>query len=247
MNAYALGGLRAGADMARWLGRGTLTDDLTAEADAAADAIRRSLWDSGRGLFRDGIDNPEAEAHISQTANALAVWFGAAPSGAEAAIMERCFGRAAPPDIIRAGPHFTYQAGSALFESGCGERALDWLRAIYGPMTAAGSDTLWESRDGTISRCQGTGAAVAYLLGRYVAGLYPAEPGFAAIGCNPQPAGLRRLHARLRMLPGPLTIDWEIDQDDRMQFQLGLPHAWRNRRLVHPPRDTAMVTKILDE
>ncbi len=222
MNAYYLGALRAGGAMAGWLGRDADVRELTSRADAVSAAIRGQMYDAQIGLFRDGAGDPQAEQNVSQTANALAVLFGAAPEGEEKAIMTQAFEREGSADIIPANAFFVEQAGSALFEAGCGELALDWIRAGFGRMLDEGPGTLWETWQPHASLCQCTGAGVAWLFSRYLAGVYPAEPGYRRIGIDPHPCGLDYLEATLETPSGRVGLDWHVE-NDRMSYRLSLP------------------------
>lgn len=230
INAYYLGVLRAVARFAENLGETATASQLRTRADDFANLLRDKLYVPEWGLFRDGRGLPAAEGAISQTANALAVWAGAAPAGQAGAILQRAFGPERPPAIIMANAHFAQQTLSALFAAGCAELALDWVRRTFGPMLAAGSSTLWETVEPHASHCQGTGAAVAAAVARYVGGLYPARPGFATIGFAPQASGLERFDARLSLPDGPAQICWECPEG-ALRVRLVLPRAWRGRPL----------------
>ena len=178
------------------------------------------------GLFRDGVGESLAESNFSQTANVLAVLHGAAPEGEAKAIMTRAF---TPSDlqIIPANAFFALHAVAALFESGCDEFALRQLRR-FGRMIDEGPGTLWETWEPYASQCQSSGAAPAYLFARYLAGIYPAEPGYRVIGIGPHPADLNHLQAVLATPWGPIGVRW-VKTRDGLDYHLTLPPKLRGR------------------
>jgi hypothetical protein len=242
MNAYYLLALTRAADMTAFLGRPRDQQRLTDLAGEVRAAMRAHLFDAGLGMFRDGAWNAQAEQNVSQTANALAVWAGAAPDGLGAQVLARAFAPH-PAVTIRANAHFAVQTGEALFSAGCDELGLRWLRDGFGPMVAAGSETLWETWEPHASHCQGTGSGVVYLFGRYLAGLYPVEPGYAAIGIDPHPASLGRLEARLATPHGLVGVAWRRE-DGRLHCQMNLPEGWRDRP-IRPGADIDL--EVTDE
>ncbi|MFW5798305.1 MAG: MGH1-like glycoside hydrolase domain-containing protein [Planctomycetota bacterium] len=229
MNAYVLGALRAASTMARHLDHNRQAEAFDQTAQELAEAMVDRLYDKQLGLFRDGAFPEEALEHVSQPANALAVWFGAVDRQTGHDILTRAFGANAPQDIIPSSAHFAFQTGSALFEAGCDRLALEWIHRGFGPMIEAGSQTLWETFEDAVSLCQGTGAAIPYLLARYVTGLYPAAPGWAEIGVAPQCGHLRKATARMQTVDGALQIGWSRDDSDRLEVRLAIPPHWQDR------------------
>lgn len=227
LNAYYLGVLRRTAEMAGFLGLSAETRSLNRLAGEVEKAIRTELYDGQRGVFRDGLRNVTAENNISQTANLLAVGFGAAPAGKEKAILESVWLAGANEQIIPANAFFVIQAGETLFSADCAAMAVRWLRRGFGAMLKCG-DTLWETWEPHASRCQSTGAAVAYLFARYLAGLYPAEPGYRVIGLDPHPAGLRSLRAVCATPGGEVGVAWE-QKADKLECCLRVPPEWQGR------------------
>ena len=179
------------------------------------------------------IDNPPAERSFSQPANALAVMYGAAPAGREQAILRRAFDPPEGIEIIPTNALFAWKACEAMFEAGLDETAVRLMRDRFGAMLEAGSDTLWETWSPHASHCQGTGAGPAYLLCRYLAGVYPAEPGYGAIGIDPHPAGLDHLRSVLNTPFGRIDVHWQRDGDE-IRYRLALPETLRDRSITKP-------------
>lgn len=229
MNAYYLGVLGKVQQMAEYLGQAAEARSLGEIADAVRAAIREHLFDSGTGLFRDGMGNPLAERNISQTANTLAVLYGAAPEGEAERIMRRIF--TPDQDIIPANAHFAPKLLEALFESGCDDLAVKIIKNDFGRMLDVGAGTLWETWEPYASQCQGTGASIARHLSRYLTGVYPAEPGYGKIGISPHPAGLEQIRADLATPVGRIRVEWER-LGAGLAYRLMLPDALLGRPIV---------------
>ena len=235
LNAYYLGALRRTAEVLAHLEKGS--EELRARAEALAEAMRTHLFDPRLGIFRDGVGEPVAESNYSQTANVLAVLFGAAPPGTGRSILTSVFDPSAdlissiPGRFIPANAHFARQVGMALFEAGCDETALEWLTRGFVSMTRAQPGTLWETWGPHASRCQATGAAAAFLFPRYLAGLYPHTPGYRSVGLDPHPGSLSWLDAQINTPGGAVDAYWRRTGDS-LQYRLILPAAWKGREIV---------------
>ncbi len=230
LNSYYLGVLKLTADLAEFLGKEKTASQLRAIYEQVRNAIWKQMFDPQLGLFRDGVGNPEAERNISQPANILAVLYGAAPRGKRAEILARAF-TDDTLGIIPANAHFVRQAGEALFEAGLGELALEWIRDGFGKMIDTGPGTLWETWEPYASLCQATGAGIGYLFSRYLAGLYPIEPGYRKIAIFPQPSGLKYVNANLLTPYGHITIRWQ-SKGEKIIYHLSLPKALQNNPIV---------------
>lgn len=241
MNCYYLGVLRRATDMAGQLGRQGDAAHLRSIGDAVRSAIRAQLFDQEIGAFRDGAGDPEAERNVSQTANALAVQFGAVPVGLGESILRKVFD---PPEgfgVIPANAlFFPMMAGPALFEHGCEDLAMGIMRRGYGAMLARGPGTLWETWEPSSSLCQGTGAGPAYLLARYLGGVYPAQAGFTVIGVDPRPGNVRQFNGEFAGPFGRFSVRWRRE-DDGFECRLCVPPVLRTCRFEAPARVRLLV------
>ncbi len=234
MNAYYLGALRMCAELARALGEDRPAERYAAMAEETAAAMVRLLFDRDKILFRDGLNNPTAEKNYSQAATAAAALYGALPPAERQAALRAAFETARPwLEIIPASPHFGLLAGEALFEAGLDGLAYAWI-GRHAPMWQAPSGTIWETWSPHVSHCQGIGSAIAYHLARYHAGIYPAKPGFAAIGIRPQACGQAWLRMQLHTPWGAVGAAWERT-DRGFNYELTLPPALQNRPLEIDP------------
>lgn len=233
INAYYLGALRMIAELAAETSDREYAGKCSGWAEQTAGAMRDLLFDQQRNLFRDGQNN-SAEGNYSQQANAVAALYGVFPPAKCREILQRAFGPAEDrQDIIQASPHFALLTGEALFESGLDSLAWEWLRR-HETMLSANADTIWEAWSPQVCHCQGPGAAIAYHLGRYHAGVYPARPGFATIGIHPHSCGQQRLKAVLNTHYGLIGIEWQR-RGNACDYLLSLPPALQNRPLAVAP------------
>ncbi len=109
--------------------------------------------------------------------------------------------------------------------------ALGWLRRGFGGMLDAGATTFWEVWEDDASQCQGTSSSPVYLFSRYLAGLYPLEPGYRKIGIDPHPSGLKRLRVALTTPHGLVRVAWERT-DAGLDYALTLPEGLRDHPVV---------------
>ncbi len=233
MNGYYLGVLNGLSGLSSWLGKSGEAAYFRKIAAQVRQAMRDQLYDPSVGVFRDGKGNPEVEQNISQPGNALAVLFGAAPEGEGGQILRRVFDDTLGLCTIPSNALFALIAAEALFEAGCDDVAMAWMRKGYGKMLDYGSTTLWETWEPSASQCQGTGAAPGYLFSRYLGGLYPVEPGYRVIGIDPHPAGLGHLRACFSTVEGKVDVRWE-KREDGLAYHLKIPEKWRGRPICKP-------------
>jgi hypothetical protein len=231
MNAYYLGALRKSAEIAEYLGLDRDSREFTEKAEALRTVMIEKMFDRESGVFRDGYNNAEAENNISQTANALAVLFGGAPEGMEGNIMRNVFGDSTDLDIIPANSFFTLQTCSAMFESGCEDIAINWLKNKFEMMLDKGPGTLWETFDDYSSRCQSSGAAPLMLFSKYLAGVYPAVPGYEKIGINPRTSDLKYLKAELDTPAGKIKLNWK-KTGSKLKYNLEIPENLKDKDII---------------
>lgn len=231
MNGYYHGALTKASEMAAFLGRECEAKEYRSIAADLRKSINAHLFDEREGLYRDGLDNPLAKRLYSQTANALLVKFGVAPASKRREIMTNAFAERKDIRILPASAHFSRQAASALFEAGCDDLALAWLKRGFGGMLDAGATTFWEVWEDDASQCQGTSSSPVYLFARYLAGLYPLEPGYRKIGIDPHPSGLKHLTATLTTPLGLVKIAWGRTAQG-LDYTLTLPAKLRDAPVI---------------
>lgn len=187
-------GLEAVADMARWLNRdkdhAALTDTL-AKVRAGAQA---TFWSAAEGVYIDNVYRGAPSAHRSAETNALAILSGTADAGQMASILN-AFGNGTLPRYTPTAFFNTFIV-EVLLRGRRTREALDMLDDYWGEMIRRGADTFWEffireSPVGSLpprfsSLCHGWGSSPLWLLGAYVLGIRPLEPGLARFTVDPQ-------------------------------------------------------------
>ena len=106
---------------------------------------------------------------------------------------------------------------SSLFAYGKGTRAIDEIKQCWGFMISQGATTTWESLDMNAdphhnihnvvrSYCHGWSACPAWLLPRYVLGIYPVQPGFTETMVEPRMCGIAWAQGSIPTPYGPIDI-----------------------------------------
>jgi len=182
--------------------------ELTRRAQALREAAHRVFYDESRGLYRD---TPDAEIASAYT-NARAILAGM-PCDA-AALAERIV----RDDALCSLTYFsTYFAWRALAAAG----RYELMRELLGPwrrMIQEGLTTWKEDPRGDRSDCHAWGCGPMVECVREILGVRPAKAGYAAIGIQPKPAGLKFAHGRvpLTRLSGRqpakfVHVDWRVE------------------------------------
>ena len=173
------------------------------EAASAAVARLEPLWRPGPGLYADADG-----AGFSQRANGMVLAAGAAPgqrAGPMAAAL-RGPGVAPVADLSEAA-----LLAEGLWRCGQGARALDvidtwWLRIVEREGPA------WRDKRGAEAAAVAPGPD--YLLGRFLLGISPSEPGFASRRVEPALSLADRARGRLPTPAGDLSIEWRTQDAD---------------------------------
>lgn len=231
-NALYVYTLGHAARLARWLGATDLADEWKSLARQTAAGMCDVLYKPDLGVFVDGADNAQAEHTISQVANCAAIRAGVAPVGQAEQIVRRSFEPVEGYDYLYCNALFAPVAAEAMFENGCADLAIEWIRRRFGEMIDFGSDTIWETFEPMASHCQGTGAGIAYVLHRYTGGIYPAQPGYAQIGLDPRLGTLDEVRSTVMTIHGPVTVETH-QRDDKVSCRLTLPSELQNRKIIH--------------
>lgn len=206
INAYFVGILRAVARLREATDKESARL-LRSEADETASAIMSAFYRPEVGLLVDGIENYDAEERFSEVSQTLFAWL-VKPGGEEAGEMLDQMLRA--NHVVPASAHFLFQWLSAFFENDRGAIALDVLKQRFQAHFEADAQTVWESWCATASTCQGTGAAPAYILAKYLSGVVPQSPGFSSVLLKPQTCGLNSFAADITLPAGLVRVAWDM-------------------------------------
>ena len=171
------------------------------EAADSARAGLEGLWRPEQGLYADG-----AEGGFSQRANALILAAGAAPEDRSAHMAAALRGPGVAPV---AGLTEAVLLAEGLWRSGHGARALEvidtwWLRIV------GREGSTWRDKGGPEADISAPGPD--YLLGRFLLGISPTEPGFASRRVEPALSLADRARGRLPTAAGDLSVEWRTGE-----------------------------------
>lgn len=192
---------------------------------ALRDEVERALigllWDGERGVFRysrrDGVPNTDVKKH----AHIFALLFGLFKDG-----RVRCAERVLTDENVEkiVTPYMRFFELDALCGIGQKDYVLHEIRTYWGGMLREGATSFWERYDPTEkgsekyamygrpygkSLCHAWGAGPLYLIGKYFAGLEPAEPGYRSFRLTPFLGDLEWMECELPAGEG--TVSLRID------------------------------------
>jgi len=169
--------LRRKAELEDWLNEPRLAERDRATSQRLADALRRPLWDAGRGLY---ADTPEHEA-FSQHTQCLAALSGAlAPDAARDLVAAT----AADDTLTPATIYFSHYLLEALAQTGHADE-LSRRLGLWRALPELGFVTPPETPEPSRSDCHGWGSHPLYHLVASVLGVRPAAFGFAEVEVRP--------------------------------------------------------------
>lgn len=243
INAMLAGALRAAAAMAWAVGYAALGQRYLEWEARIRQSLRARHFDPVRGAFVDSVEpvSGRQDPQVSQQANAMAILFDIATDDESAAIAEYicCESRlrrtATPPvtfdadpfcaatDVVRANTYFCHFLYSALGKARRFDLALEHMRALYGPMLATGTETLWESTEPVASLCHAFSATSVYQLPAHVLGVTPLTAGFRRARIAPQLGDLDFAQGAYPTPQGPLHVRWQRSATGNAEVQIDVP------------------------
>lgn len=207
--------LERASELEAALGIPGLADHYRALAQKVRDAVRRSAWDSTRGLFRD---TPQGSTY-SQHANVLAVLTNAVPPADQAALMERVL---SDRELTQSTYYFSYYQLEALRKAGLGDRYIEQLAPWRG-MLDVGLTTVPETPEPTRSDSHAWSAHPNYGLLATVLGVRPAEPGFKKVRIAPHLGPLQRAEGRVPHPRGVIEVRLSRTSAGGLDAEIELP------------------------
>ena len=212
---WVLDAFAAGAQLAALLGRRSDAEQFAARAAAYRKQIDRAFWNPGTRLYADAIARGRRINHASVETNALALYTGVARGDRRKAVLHRFTERRWHATT----PFFETFVVEALLRAGQYRTGWEYLAEYWGNMIERGADTFWEVFDLEALReaprttphkiwslCHGWSSGPAYLLGAYLLGIVPREPGFAAVSVQPLPAPVGSLSGTVPTPRGNIHI-----------------------------------------
>lgn len=182
--------------------------------------FQKQLFDSERGLYRDGVNTD----HTSLHANIFPLAFGLVPEDKKQGIVEWLQGRDMACSVYAA-----QYLLEGLFRNNGEKKALDLITAAtdrsWRHMVESGTTITWEAWDLKYKPNQdwnhAWGAAPANLLPRFVLGVEPVEPGWTRAFIRPCPGDLVFARGKVPTPRGPILVDWK--SGDTFQISIKLP------------------------
>ena len=239
INAFHLRSLTLMAELARALHRNADAADYTAREQVARKAFQEKLFDSARGVYRDG----EGTDHASLHANLFPLAFGLVPEAKRAQVAQWLADRGMACSVYAA-----QYLMEGLFENDCATQALALMTApndrSWKHMVESGTTISWEAWDQRYKPNQdwnhAWGAAPANLLPRFVLGVQPLAPGWSRALIRPNPGSLNHAEGKVPTPLGPVLVRWEksgtfkltITLPPKMNAQVEIPAGENSNGLV---------------
>jgi len=233
VNAFYLRSLALMAELATALGKPDEAVEYAAMEHQARAAFQEKLFDTARGLYRDG----EGTDHASLHANLFPLAFGIVPAEHRAGVAQWLAGRGMACSVYAA-----QYLLEGLFENGAEQAALALITAptdrSWRHMVESGTTITWEAWDQKYKPNQdwnhAWGAAPANLLPRFVLGAQPLTPGWQRIRIRPHPGELKSAAGKIPTPRGPVEISWTSGAN--FKLHLTLPNGVKARvELPAPP------------
>jgi alpha-L-rhamnosidase len=219
INAFHLRTLAIMAELATAVGRdGDAASYRSREATARA-AFQARLFDSARGVYRDGEDTDHGSLHASL----FPLAFGLVPDDQRERVTAWVRSRGMACSVYAA-----QYLLEGLFENGSDEAALALVtaptRRSWAHMLDSGTTITWEAWDQEYKPNQdwnhAWGAAPANLLPRFVLGVRPLAPGWRRALIRPNPGPLTRAEGKVPTPRGPIVVKWTRGAGFRITLDL---------------------------
>jgi hypothetical protein len=219
VNAFHLRALTLMAELARVLHHDADAADFSARELAACTAFQAKLYDSARGVYRDGVGTDHASLH----ANLFPLAFGLVPASHRARLAQ-WVGAQGMACSVYAAQYLL----EGLFENDCASNALALITAptprSWRHMIESGTTITWEAWDMRYKSNQdwnhAWGAAPANLLPRYVLGARPLAPGWSRALIRPNPGALKNAGGTVPTPLGPILVQWEKGKTFKLSLSL---------------------------
>ena len=195
----ALETMRAIADLL-----GTDWHMTSKRVEALRQNIDKTFWDGGRHAYLHAIEDGQLNPQVTKFPNIFAIIYDFAADAEKALIANHVLLNPDVPAITT--PYMRFYELEALCQTGHHADVLHQLKAYWGGMLRLGATTFWEkynpAEQGTDhlamygrpygkSLCHAWGASPLYIIGKYMLGVRPTQPGYAAYEVRPTLAGLQ--------------------------------------------------------
>jgi len=188
-------------------------------AEELRERIFAAFWDGERGGFLHGKLNGELQREIFKYPSMFGLRFGYLDEAQREAVKRRVLMNGDIQKIVT--PFMRFFELEALCELGEEELVLREMRQYWGGMIDLGATSFWEEYDPSLppelqydmyqdkyrkSLAHAWGAAPIYLLGKYVLGVKPVEPGYRRYRVEPRLGGLARIEGKVPTPHGEISV-----------------------------------------
>ncbi len=210
VNAFYIRTLQLMADLASALNKNEEASNYMAMEAAARQSFQTQLFDTNRGIYRDG----EGTNHASQHANLFPLAFNLVPEAHRTAVTEWVAKRGMACSVYAA-----QYLMEGLFQNGATSEALALITApgdrSWKHMLDSGTTITWEAWDQKYKPNQdwnhAWGAAPANLLPRFVLGAQVLTPGWSRALIRPNPGNLKFAEGKIPTPRGPILVNWKSE------------------------------------
>jgi len=239
VNSFYLRSLDIMIELGEALGRSAEVAEYRAKRAVAFASFQQLLFDSSRGIYRDGVGTEHSSLH----SNLFPLAFGLVPDTLRADLAKWLGSRGMDCSVYVA-QYFM----EALFRHGYPARALELMLApgdrSWRHMIESGTTISWEAWDLKYKPNQdwnhAWGAAPANLLPRFILGVQPAVPGWSRAIIAPQTGGLTSAKGKVPTPRGAIEVGWQ--QDAGFRLTLSLPAGMSaDVRLPATDRSTGVI------
>lgn len=214
--------------------------------------IVKYFWDEKKGAFIDSFVS--GRRHVTRHANIFAVLFDIADQDQTDKIVRNVMMN---PEITEIKtPYFQFFELDALGRLGFVDKVADKIRTYWGGMLKEGAVTFWEeyipgqneeekySMYGDPygkSLCHAWGAAPVYLMGRYMAGVFPLSPGYECFVVNPYLKSFTEVRFQVPVCNGSVWIEKRNDSITIKTDRTGGSLLWEGREIELIPGQEIVV------
>lgn len=237
VNAFHYRALVLMGRMADAVGRADDAQKFRGHAERVYASFNAKLFDTKRGIYRDG----EGTEHASLHSNMFALAFGLVDESKTPSVVEFIKSRGMACSVY--GAQFLLEALYVVDE---GETALDlmtndsdrsWPHMIYdigSTMTLEAWDPKYKPN---LDWNHAWGAAPANIIPRLLVGVEPIEPGFSVVRIRPQIGSLSSVNAEVPTIRGMVQVSIERDETD---YRLRCTIPANMTALVHLPASNSL-------
>lgn len=213
VNAFHYRALVLMGRMAEAIGRKDDAAKFGEQAGRVRDAFNEKLFDSAKGVYRDGEETDHASLH----ANMFALAFGLVDDERKSSVVKFIKSRGMACSVY--GAQFLLDA---LYQAGEGDAALDlmtnrsdrsWPHMIYDIGSTVALEAWDPKYKPNLDWNHAWGAAPANIIPRLLVGVEPIEPGYHVARIRPQVGSLKEVSAEVPTIRGKVGITIRRDAD----------------------------------